>query len=99
MIKYQPDKKIRSMQYMNKLHGLSIIETPYKQCTYCLYENNEVIKNFKQWEVSKILSGDLDYTQYFNERELSTRRLDRALMGRTKTLGFVPPNGFAENFS
>jgi hypothetical protein len=41
----------------------------------------------------------LDYTQYFNERELSTRKLDRALMGRTKTLGFVPPNGFAENFS
>jgi hypothetical protein len=39
----------------------------------------------------------LDYTQYFKDREQSTRILEEALMGRSKTLGFVPPEGFEEN--
>jgi hypothetical protein len=53
------------MQYKKKLHGLSIIETPVQNFTYCLYENDEVIKKFKKGETVKILSGELDYTQFF----------------------------------
>jgi hypothetical protein len=35
---------------------------------------------------------------FFNNREKSTRKLENILRGRPKTLGFVPPEGFEENF-
>ena len=44
-----------------------------------------------------ILSGELDYTEYFIDKEKSIKRLEKALRGRPKSLGFLPPDDFEEN--
>ena len=44
-----------------------------------------------------ILAGELDYTLFFIDREKSIKRLEKALRGRPKTLGFLPPEDFEEN--
>jgi len=44
-----------------------------------------------------ILAGELDYTLFFTDRENSIKRLDEALRGRPKTLGFLAPEGFEES--
>ena len=48
-------------------------------------------------DISLILSGELDYTQYFIDKEKSIKRLEKALRGRPKTLGFLAPEDFEEN--
>jgi hypothetical protein len=48
-------------------------------------------------DISMILAGELDYTLYFTDKEKSIKRLDEALRGRHKTLGFLPPEGFEES--
>jgi len=47
-------------------------------------------------EISMILAGELDYTMYFAVGEYSIKILEKALRGRPKTLGFLPPEGFEE---
>jgi RecA/RadA recombinase len=48
-------------------------------------------------DISMILSGELDYTEYFIDKEKSIKRLEKALRGRPKSLGFLPPDDFEEN--
>jgi hypothetical protein len=47
-------------------------------------------------DISMILAGELDYTLFFIDREKSIKRLEKALRGRPKTLGFLAPEDFEE---
>ena len=89
--------KETSFAAMTLFHGLAIITESMEEKKYLMFEKNKAIKGFDSKEVSKILSGELDYTMFFENREKSTRKLEKILRGRPKTLGFVPPEGFTEN--
>jgi hypothetical protein len=44
-----------------------------------------------------IIAGELDYTLFFTDRVKSLKRLEKALRGRPKTLGFLAPENFEDN--
>jgi len=104
-IQYQGERTVVAVQYyketpfasMTLFHGLGIITESMDEKKYILFEKNKPVKGFDSKEVSKILSGELDYTMFFQNREKSTRKLEKILRGRPKSLGFVPPEGFKEN--
>lgn len=39
----------------------------------------------------------LDYTEFFKDREESTRKLNEILRGRDMRIGFIEPPEFSEN--
>ncbi len=64
---------------------------------YSLAEKGNIIKQFSELEVNDIMAGQLDYTEFFNNRNNSTWMLDQALKGRDKRIGFIEPPEFKEN--
>lgn len=43
------------------------------------------------------MSGSLNYTEFFIDKEASTIKLNDALRERDKRIGFIEPPGFKEN--
>ncbi len=43
------------------------------------------------------MSGKLDYTQFFVDKEESIKKLDDALRGRDRRIGFIEPPDFRQN--
>ena len=43
------------------------------------------------------MSGKLDYTQFFDEKQESIKKLNDALKGRDKRIGFIEPPDFRDN--
>ncbi len=78
----------------NTRTGLTKIENRKDQSIeYFLYEDHELIKKFSNEEAELIMSGELDYTQFFKQEE-SKEKLEKAIRGRAKTLGFTAPEDF-----
>ena len=43
------------------------------------------------------MNGKLDYTEFFVDKEESIKKLNDALRGRDKRIGFIEPPDFRDN--
>lgn len=66
---------------------------------YRLAENGKLDVKFDSENAKKIINAKADYTQYFKEKDESIKKLDDALIGRDRNIGYVEPEGFRNNIN
>lgn len=88
-------RQYQGMWFRGKQHGLGYYQVPGSEAKAGLWEDGKRIEWFDAEAVHAILSGQLDFTQYFQKPE-SAQNVDNYIKGNDIGLGFNRPMGFDE---